>query len=470
MLDLDTRTAILRLHREGHGRKQIARALGVSKNAVKRVLHSGVAEVPKLERATKLDDHVQHVRALHAECNGNLVRVAEELAARHEVEIGYSTLTAFCRRHGIGQVEKHAVGQYHFAPGEEMQHDTSPHRVKIAGKERLLQCASVVLCFSRMLFALLFTRFSRFECRLFMQAALQYFGGAASRCMVDNTSVIMAHGSGKHAVPAPELLVLSQRFSFDFVAHAPGDADRSARVERPFHFIENNFYPGRTFASLEDLNAQLRDWCDRVNDRPKRALGASPRTLFSIEQPALKALPIHIPEIYELHPRRVDAEGYISLHTNRYSVPVPLIGRRLEARESSDSIRIFDGHDLITVHRRLDPGAGQRVTLDEHRGLPRQKKMRRPDPEEQMLRAQNDVLAELIDRLRKRYGGRGGKALKRLHKLFLDYPTDAVVKAVSAALAHDLLDLNRIEQMVLKTVAGDFFRLDGQGDNDDEEE
>lgn len=36
MLDLETRTAILRLHREGHGSRRIARALGVSRNAVRR--------------------------------------------------------------------------------------------------------------------------------------------------------------------------------------------------------------------------------------------------------------------------------------------------------------------------------------------------------------------------------------------------------------------------------------------------
>jgi len=468
MLDLDTRTAILRLHREGHGNKQIAKTLGVSKNAVKRVLRSGIAEVPKLERTSKLDADIDHVRGLYVECKGNLIRVAEELATRHGSKIGYSTLTSFCRRHGIGQEKKQAVGQYHFEPGEEMQHDTSPHRVKIADKERLLQCASLVLCFSRMLFAHLFVRFRRFECRLFLQAAVQSFGGATSRCMIDNTSVILAHGTGRDAVPTPQMQAFSKRFGFDFIAHEVGDANRSARVERPFHFIENNFYPGRTFSSLDDLNAQLKDWCVRVNDRPKRTLGASPRTLFTLEQPALKPLPIHIPEIYDVHPRRVDVEGYVSVHTNRYSVPVQLIGRRIEVRESADSIRIFDGHELVATHRCLEPGAGQKVTLDEHRDRGRKKKNRTPHPEEQTLRAQNEVLSELIDRLKKRRG-HPKKALKRLHKLFLDYPTDALVKAVSDALAHNLLDLGRIEQMVLKTVAGDFFRLDpNQGDDDEE--
>lgn len=37
MLDYDTRSAILRLRREGHGHLTIARALKVSRNAVRRV-------------------------------------------------------------------------------------------------------------------------------------------------------------------------------------------------------------------------------------------------------------------------------------------------------------------------------------------------------------------------------------------------------------------------------------------------
>jgi transposase len=43
-----------------------------------------------------------------------------------------------------------------------------------------------------------------------------------------------------------------------------GDANRSARVERPFDYIENNFFPGRTFTDWEDLNAQARSWCVKV--------------------------------------------------------------------------------------------------------------------------------------------------------------------------------------------------------------
>ena len=36
----------------------------------------------------------------------------------------------------------------------------------------------------------------------------------------------------------------------------------------------------------------------------------------------------------------MDIEGYVVLHTNRYSVPLAWIGRRVEVRETKDKIEI----------------------------------------------------------------------------------------------------------------------------------
>ena len=145
MLDLDTRTAILRLRAEGHGARQIARMLQVSRGAVRKVLRSGVAEVPDLGRDEKLGEHIDRVRELHQRCDGNRVRVHEELLAEG-IEVGYPTLTAFCRRHEIGHPRKKRAGRYEFGPGEEMQHDTSPHTVTIAGARR--KCSAHRWCFA----------------------------------------------------------------------------------------------------------------------------------------------------------------------------------------------------------------------------------------------------------------------------------------------------------------------------------
>lgn len=468
MLDGDERTAILKLAAAGRGAREISRALGVSRNAVRRVLRSGQAAVPALERPEKLGEHVALVRELHQRCEGNLVRVCEELS-RAGIETGYSSLTGFCRRHGIGQVEKTRVGRYQFDPGEEMQHDTSPHTVTLGGRRVPVQCASLVLCYSRRGYAQVYGRWSRFECRVFLSEGITTVGGAARRCMIDNSSIIIARGNGKDAVVAESMKALGERFGFFFEAHALGDADRSARVERRFHFIENNFYAGRTFADEADCNAQLRQWCEQIADRHRRDLGATSRQLWVAELPSLVPLPIHIPEIYEVHTRRVDVEGYVALHTNRYSMPERTIGRQVSVRESIDRIRIFDGHACIAVHTRKPVGARLRETLPEHEGQWRRRERPPASAEEITLRNAAPDLGTLVDRLRVRHGGQALRTVKRLHKLWLDYPTEAVVEAVEVALRHGLIDLERIERMVLRRIAGDFFRLPTDADPEDED-
>ncbi len=281
------------------------------------------------------------------------MRVHEELVASGGADLSYAALTAFCRRHGIGYAPPAPAGQYDFALGEEMQHDTSPHGIELGGRKRKVQAASAVLCHSRMLFFQCYPTFRRFDCKVLLTDALRYMGGATNRVMIDNTHVVVLCGAGREMVPVPEMAAFGERFGFQFVALAIGNANRSGRVERPFYFIENNFLAGRTFSSWEDLNRQAREWCDKVNSTYKKHIRAVPRELFAVERLHLKPLPAWIPEVYRLHQRLVDIEGYVALNSNRYSVPVEWIGRRVEVRETRDKIEIqLDARRLLT-HREV---------------------------------------------------------------------------------------------------------------------
>ena len=79
LLDRDLRIAVLELARAGHTRRAIARALKISRGAVGRVLESQQKEVPSLERGSWLDEHRETIEGLFVLCDGNLVRVHEEL-------------------------------------------------------------------------------------------------------------------------------------------------------------------------------------------------------------------------------------------------------------------------------------------------------------------------------------------------------------------------------------------------------
>lgn len=459
MLDHETRAAILRLRQEGHGTRFIARAVGVARASVQRVLEQGHPEVPPRLQPGVLDAYEEEIRGLEQVCKGNLVRVHEELQARHGVVVPYSTLTRFCRSRKIGVVPKKASGRYHFEPGQEMQHDTSPHDVEVGGRVRRLQCASLILCFSRRRFIQCYPKWDRFHARIFLTAALQYLDGAAERCMVDNSSVILHGGTGPDAVISPEMAAFSKHFGFEFKAHLVGDANRSGRVERPFFHVETNFYPGRTFTDLADLNAQAIAWCDKVHGKFHEGCQAVPDHLYAIERPALKRLPAYIPEPTAIHPRRVDVEGFVRLHTNRYSAPEELIGVDVEVHERADTVVLFHGHRKLIEHGKRPYGANQRVLAPEHRR--RWARVQKPGPsaEEVALRAAGPAMAALCDALRARHGGQALRAMRRLRRIWLDYPDALVEPVVARALEHGLVDLDRIEAMVLRSVHGDFFRL-----------
>jgi len=468
MLTQAQRTAILELNTAGVSKREIARALGLSRISVRKVLQSKTSEVPEIERAEKAEPYRQRILDLLSACKGNLVRVHEELLAGG-AELSYPALTAFCRRHGIGQTPIVPAGRYEFEPGEEMQHDTSPHDVELGGRKRKVQTASAVLCYSRMLFFQCYPTFQRFDCKVFLTEALRYFSGAAARVMIDNTHVVVARGAGREMVPAPEMAAFGERFGFRFVAHAIGNANRSARVERPFWFIENNFLAGRAFSGWEDLNRQARQWCDRVNATYKKHIRAVPRELFAVERLRLQPLPAWIPEVYRLHQRMVDMEGYVALHTNRYSVPVAWIGRPVEVRESKDKIEIqMDARNLVT-HTRIAEAEHQRILLAQHRP-PRGQGISRiePHPEEKAILAVIPELADYVTAVKQRGRKVPGIALRQLLRLVREYPRAPLLAAAREAARYGLYDLDRLERMILRRVAREFFLLDdGNEPHDD---
>src|SRR6516164_8117670 len=167
MLSQSQRTTILELYAQGMSKREIACAVKVSRLTVRKVLRSNSAAVPPLLRPERAEPYRQQILEWLPRCQGNLVRVWEELAASG-LQLSYSALTAFCRRHGIGQSPAVAAGRYQFQPGEEVQHDTSPHEVHLGGKRRKVQTASAVLAYSHMLFFQMYPSFTRFDCKVFL--------------------------------------------------------------------------------------------------------------------------------------------------------------------------------------------------------------------------------------------------------------------------------------------------------------
>ena len=461
MLDKDTRTAILALSGKGYGVRRIARELKVSRNSVRRVIQSGVVEAATADRGSQLEEHLEDIGHFYAECQGNLVRVREKLEEAlskrgQRLEASYSALTWFCRQHGIGVAEPVAVHRIVTAPGLEMQHDTSPMTVVIGAKKVKRQCASLVLGYSRMLYIQFYPRFQRFHMKVFLTEAFQYFGGCCRRCVIDNTSIAIACGTGRLAQVAPEVEAFERRFGFKFLAHELGHKERSGKVERPFHYVENNFLVGRVFKDDEDLNRQALEWLKKANRRRLRDLKASPIELFAAEKPQLASLPLYVAEVYRTFQRVVDVYGCVSVERMKYAAPAAYIGKTVLVRESKDQVRLFDGHKEVAAHKKKVEGSPTAEPAP--KGTAR--RQRQPWlPEEARLKEAGETLAKYLDALKAERGPRYVWSVKKLYRLLCQYDAQALERAVARAAEHRLFDVGRMETILLQDIAQREYRL-----------
>lgn len=463
MLERRIRATILQLKDKGLGTRAIARTLSLSRGAVKRVIAQGSEEPVPLSRPSSLTDLLPEILELKERCRDNLVRVHEELAATG-AKVSYPALTAFVRSNSPTVAVP--AGRYHFAPGKEIQHDTSPHDALVGERKWRLQTASAVLCHSRMLFFQCYVRYTRFEAKVFLTSALRFFDGVSERVMVDNTSVIRGKGTGAEMEPAPEMAAFSERFGFVFVAHELGDVNRSARVERPFSFIEGNFLNGRAFTDLRHLNREALAWCQKVNAATKRHLHASPRELYIQEKAHLRPLPVYIPEPERIETRTVDVEGFVSVDTNRYSAPADWIHRQVQVRIGAERVEIDKGPKTV-VHERVLLPLGHRIQLVEHRRPYGEKArvMRQLDEERALVEVLPGVSSYLSALKKNARSVPRLLLLRRLLRMAREYPHEALLPALEVAVHYGLFDLERLERMVLERIKTDYFRL---RENDDE--
>lgn len=444
------------MHQKDVTIRQICKLLGVSRNTVRRVLFAD--REPK-SKGSKYEAHLTLIKDLFDRCQGNVVRLQECLEHEYSIKIPYTSLTWMVRTFEIKEPQKNRSGQYVFGPGEEMQHDTSPFKILLGETQKAVQCASLVLAYSRKIFIQFYPRFTRFEAKVFLQSAFDFMQGVCPRCVVDNTSLFVVSGTGPDAVIAPEMEAFGRLYQVMFIPHKINDPNRKARVERPFSYISRNFLAGRTFFDIHDLNAQARSWCENVaNAKIKKSLGMTPEQAYLMEKSQLILLPVHVPEVYHLEYRVVDSEGYVQVHTNRYSVPEKLVGRKVEVYIFWDAIQVYYQHKNVAEHARVLYAKQARITDPAHHP-PFRPKPTDPCREECLLTGHNQSLDIYVKELKKRSRGRGVSKLRRLLTLKRTYPDKPFNLAIQRAVQYGMYDLSRLENIIVSLTAGEDFDL-----------
>jgi len=122
----------------------------------------------------------------------------------------------------------------------------------------------------------------------------------------------------------------------------------------------------RTFYSLAEMNAAIRECLERLNTRTMRRMGKSRLEIFeTLDRPSALPLPAKAYEYAEWRKARVNIDYHIEVDGHFYSVPFQLLRERLDVRLTTTAIEVLHKGSRVAAHARSFI-KGQPSTLKEH--------------------------------------------------------------------------------------------------------
>ena len=398
MIEEQTREMIRKLFEQGKRKREIARFLGIDIKTVRSIL----TETPGTERvrSDKIVIDSDLLKQLYSRCSGYAQRVHEILAEEYGVHLGYSTLTRLLAEYEIARVNPARDERHPDVAGAEMQHDTSVYTVELGGTLRRVVCSGIYYRYSKMRYVVFYPRFDRFRLKCFLHEAFGFCGYVANTCIIDNTSLVVLYGSGANAVFQPEMIGFAQQYGFKWKTHSIRHANRKAGKERNFLTLQTNFFPGRRFSDLEDLNRQAFQWAtERFASRPLSRTRLIPRLLFEEEKPHLLKVPAYVSPPYRPHQRTIDSYGYVNFEANYYWIPEGVRGE-VTVLEYDKRIAVYSRNRKLLEYPLPPFGVKNRIFSPPDRPLPSRKPNNRrygSTEERKRLRQMGEICTLYLD-------------------------------------------------------------------------
>jgi transposase len=122
----------------------------------------------------------------------------------------------------------------------------------------------------------------------------------------------------------------------------------------------------RTFFSLTEANAAIRELVEQLNRRPFKKLPGCRQQLFdTLERPALKPLPATPYQFAEWRHARVNIDYHAEVDHHYYSVPYVLVKQQLDVRLTATTVEFLHKGQRVASHVRSSE-RGRHTTLGEH--------------------------------------------------------------------------------------------------------
>lgn len=345
---------IRRMHAGGVAKKAIARQLGRDIKTVRQAIKVSWKRQQR-ERRSKLEPFAELIEGRFSEIGYNASVMYRELRAMG-CESSYPVVVRYVRDLRPRVAELEPVIRFETPPGKQAQADWGMLTVWIADAPVKVHIFTMVLGYSRRIFARAYTHERIGNLLDGFERAFDHFGGRTETVLLDNPRTIVLRKDD-----ATGEVEWNQTFKdrMDFYGIEPKlcryyRAQTKGKVERGVKYVKRNAMAGKRFVSLEALNAWLEQWSLTIAD--ERVHGTTheiPRERFEREErAALVAIERRPPAARERTERRVvDSDGTVVVATNRYPVSYEWIAEEVAISFDGEQVLIEHGSQSVSYAR-----------------------------------------------------------------------------------------------------------------------
>ena len=198
--------------------------------------------------------------------------------------------------------------------------------------------------------------------------AFQFFGGVPEVVVPDNLKSGVSKPCRYDPEINPSYAELARHYGVAVIPARVRKPKDKAKAEGGVLVVERWIMAAlrnRTFFSLSEANAAIRELLTRLNERPFKKLTGCRRSQFEeLDKPVLKLLQERAYVYAQWKQVRVGIDYHVEIEGRYYSVPYQLIKQQLDARFTRSTVECFHKGKRVAVHVRSD-GRGH-ITIPEH--------------------------------------------------------------------------------------------------------
>jgi hypothetical protein len=223
--------------------------------------------------------------------------------------------------------------------------------IEIDGKSRKLYAFSIILGYSRMRYAEFTTDISTENVIKMHLNAFQYFGGFTDTILYDNMKQVVLDRKIKASESRfnPKFMDFAEYYGIVIRLCYPYRPETKGKIENTIKYIKGNFWAGRTFSDLNDINNQCTAWLNKINSQIHGTTHEIPMDRWKHENlNPISAVPAYMTRKEES--RKVSRDCYVSYKGNRYSIPWKYAGRECRVIEQSSQVKIEIDSTVVAAH------------------------------------------------------------------------------------------------------------------------